>query len=86
MTGSRALVPAAFVAAFAIFHGHAHGTEMPIDANGLAYGAGFALMTALLHGLGIVAGLWSNRLFSERFVRASGGAITVAGLALLLLV
>ena len=37
------------VGLFAIFHGHAHGTEMPLDASGGAYGAGFVLATALLH-------------------------------------
>ena len=43
----------ALVGLFAIFHGHAHGAEMPESASGLAYGAGFVLATALLHALGI---------------------------------
>ena len=33
----------------AIFHGHAHGSEMPMDASGMAYGLGFMLATAVLH-------------------------------------
>ena len=37
------------VGLFAVFHGHAHGTEMPLDAAGAAYAAGFMLATALLH-------------------------------------
>ena len=41
------------VGALAVFHGHAHGTEMPVDANGLAYGTGFVLATALLHVVGL---------------------------------
>ena len=45
------------VAFFAIFHGYAHGIEMPETASGLAYGAGFVAATALLHGLGIALGL-----------------------------
>jgi urease accessory protein len=45
------------VALFAIFHGHAHGTEMPLDASGAEYGLGFMLATALLHAGGIGAGL-----------------------------
>ena len=44
---------AALVAAFALFHGHAHGSEMPLTHSGIAYGAGFCLATALLHGMGV---------------------------------
>src|SRR5262249_18890060 len=44
------------VGLFAIFHGHAHGTEMPLDATGGAYAAGFMLATALLHVAGIALG------------------------------
>src|SRR5262249_19251418 len=40
------------VGLFAIFHGHAHGTEMPLDATGGTYAAGFMLATALLHVAG----------------------------------
>jgi len=42
---------------FAVFHGYAHGIEMPETASGLAYGAGFVAATALLHGIGIGLGL-----------------------------
>ena len=45
------------VGLFAIFHGHAHGTEMPMDASGATYGAGFMLATALLHAVGIGIGM-----------------------------
>jgi urease accessory protein len=45
------------VAFFAIFHGYAHGIEMPETASGLAYGAGFVAATAILHGIGIGLGL-----------------------------
>ena len=45
------------VAFFAIFHGYAHGAEMPETASGLAYGLGFVTATALLHGIGIGLGL-----------------------------
>jgi len=44
------------VAVFAIFHGHAHGTEMPLDTSGVAFAAGFLLATALLHAAGIALG------------------------------
>ena len=45
------------VAFFAIFHGYAHGAEMPETASGLAYGLGFIAATALLHGIGVGLGL-----------------------------
>jgi urease accessory protein len=45
------------VAFFAVFHGHAHGMEMPETMSGLAYGAGFVAATAMLHGIGIGLGL-----------------------------
>jgi urease accessory protein len=45
------------VAFFAVFHGYAHGAEMPETMSGLAYGAGFVSATALLHGVGVGLGL-----------------------------
>jgi len=45
------------VAFFAVFHGYAHGIEMPETVSGLAYGAGFVAATAMLHGIGIGLGL-----------------------------
>jgi urease accessory protein len=47
---------------FAVFHGHAHGTEMPVTTSALSYAAGFLAATALLHGCGIAVGLALNRL------------------------
>ena len=51
------MVAAVIVGAFAVFHGHAHGTELPTAAEPLAYGAGFVLVTGLLHATGIAMGL-----------------------------
>ena len=84
----------ALVAAFAIFHGHAHGTEMPVDASGLTYGLGFGLATASLHaaglgiGLALIRGLQAVKAREEAApmaLRLSGGAITAAGVALAVL-
>ena len=47
----------ALVGFFAVFHGYAHGAEMPETANGLAYGGGFVLTTVTLHALGPGFGL-----------------------------
>jgi urease accessory protein len=75
------------VGLFAIFHGHAHGTEMPLDASGFEYGFGFMLATAVLHvagiGLGFLIGMSSKTLGSSIY-RVAGGLASVAGIALLL--
>lgn len=75
----------ALVAAFALFHGHAHGTEMAPDLSGAAYGLGFCAATALLHGAGVAVPVALQRLVGERrieWVRLTGAGIGLAGLAL----
>nr|WP_202314540.1 HupE/UreJ family protein [Mesorhizobium sp. L-8-10] len=71
------------VAAFAIFHGHAHGTELPVAADAVAYAVGFVTGTGLLHLIGITFGLATKWEAGKVAVRAAGGAIAVAGLAFL---
>jgi len=75
----------ALVGLFAIFHGHAHGSEVPVDASGLTYAAGFMLATAALHVAGIGLGLAVGRIGarSRLALQASGGAMALAGVALL---
>jgi urease accessory protein len=68
----------ALVAAFAIFHGHAHGLEMPAAAHPLAYAGGFLAASAALHGLGVALGLAALRL-ELRGVRLAGAAMALAG-------
>ncbi len=72
---------------FAIFHGHAHGTEMPESVSGLAYGSGFVLATVALHalgiGLGLAIGRTTSRAYGERILQAAGAAMTLVGLAIL---
>jgi urease accessory protein len=74
---------AIIVGAFAIFHGHAHGTELPAAADAVAYAAGFVIGTGLLHLIGITFGLATRWEAGKVAVRAAGGAIAVAGLAFL---
>lgn len=74
---------ALIVGAFAVFHGHAHGTELPSAANPLAYAMGFVLATGLLHLAGIAFGLLAGHWAGQIAVRAAGAAIAVAGLAFL---
>jgi urease accessory protein len=74
------------VAFFAVFHGHAHGAEMPETMSGLAYGAGFVAATAALHALGIGLGLAigrSSEMFGRRVLQVGGSAAALAGAALL---
>jgi urease accessory protein len=75
-----------FVGFFAIFHGYAHGAEMPGTTSGLAYGIGFIVATIILHIVGIGLGLGIEqfgRWRAPKVVRAAGGAIAAAGVVLL---
>ncbi|MGX5802925.1 HupE/UreJ family protein [Bradyrhizobium sp. Arg314] len=71
----------AIIGVIALFHGHAHGTEVPENAGGLEYMAGFAAATALLHGLGIAAGLRLGLRFRS-MARAAGAACAAVGVGL----
>lgn len=73
---------AAVIGLFALFHGHAHGAEIPETAGGLAYLAGFAVATALLHGAGIGAGLPVGARF-RAVARLAGAATAAIGLGLI---
>lgn len=79
-------VAMAIVGFFAIFHGHAHGAEMPDTASGLEYAAGFLLATAFLHacgiGLGVALGLLAERQ-GRRVAQIAGTAIALAGIGIL---
>lgn len=74
---------AVIVGVFAIFHGHAHGTELPHAAGPLAYSAGFVLSTGLLHLSGIALGLAARWRAGRLAIRAGGGAIALAGVGFL---
>ena len=76
-------VSALLVGAFAIFHGHAHGTELPSTANAFAYAVGFVISTGLLHIGGIIFGLLAQWPTGRIAVRAAGGVISLAGVAFL---
>ena len=74
---------AVIVGFFALFHGHAHGTEVPETAGGVEYLIGFAIATAMLHGVGIALCVGIARAgISALVVRALGGLVAVAGVAL----
>jgi urease accessory protein len=76
-------VAAVIVGAFAIFHGHAHGTELPTAANPLVFSLGFVLATGLLHAGGIAFGLLVRWPAGRWAVRGLGGLIALVGVAFL---
>ncbi len=76
-------VAAIIVGAFAVFHGHAHGTELPSAANPLAYSLGFVLSTGLLHLSGIAFGLLVRWPAGKIAVQTGGGLIALAGVGFL---
>jgi urease accessory protein len=76
-------IAATVVGAFAVFHGHAHGTELPQAANALAFSAGFVIATGLLHLSGIAFGLIVKWPKGRIAVRVVGGAIAAAGVGFL---
>lgn len=76
----------ALVGTFAVFHGHAHGAEMPLGLSGLEYAAGFVAATASLLLCGIVgSALVANvtQRYGRTLVRVTGGAFAVGGVAIL---
>jgi urease accessory protein len=71
---------ALLVAFFAIFHGHAHGTELPPGQNGLLYSMGFVMATGCLHGVGISIGLVHRWTWGRLFLRLAGAFIASMGI------
>ncbi len=70
----------ALVAVFAVFHGYAHGQELPEAASPLAYGIGFVAATGLLHAVGIAIGLLNDwRPRGPSVVRGGGVLVALAG-------
>ena len=73
-------VAAALVGFFAIFHGHAHGTEQPPDGSALLYSMGFVIATGCLHALGIGAGTVYRWPWGKNLLRVAGGLVAVVGI------
>lgn len=76
-------VAAVIVGVFAIFHGHAHGTELPQAFNAYGYAVGFVVGTGLLHLAGVGFGLLTGSKIGTLAVRAAGGVIALVGAAYL---
>jgi len=70
---------AAIVSFFAIFHGHAHGRELPEGTSALLYSLGFVVATGLLHAVGIALGVAHRWALGRQAVRVAGGGVAAAG-------
>jgi urease accessory protein len=70
---------AVLVAFFAIFHGHAHGTELPPGQSGLLYSTGFVVATGLLHAVGISIGVVHRWLWGQKLLRVAGASVALGG-------
>lgn len=69
----------ALIGTFAIFHGYAHGAELPPGDSALAYSFGFIVATGVLHGCGIGVGLIHRWRWGQRLLRIAGGAVLATG-------
>ena len=72
-------IAALLVGFFAIFHGHAHGTELPPDENGVLYSVGFVVATGLLHLSGIGIGRIHRWKLGHIALRFGGVGVVFAG-------
>ena len=74
---------AVLVGVFAVFHGHAHGTELPPGQSGLLYSLGFVVATGCLHAIGIAIGAIHRWPAGRVALRIAGGGVGLAGLVFL---
>lgn len=79
----KLIVAVLLVGFFAIFHGHAHGTELPAEQSGMLYSMGFVIATGILHGIGIALGLAHRWPAGKLALRGTGAMIAVMGVTFL---
>jgi urease accessory protein len=73
------VVAAFVVGCFAIFHGHAHGTELPAGQSALLYSMGFVIATGCLHAVGIGIGTVHRRTWGRQLLRGAGTVVAAGG-------
>jgi urease accessory protein len=79
----KIIIAVLLVGFFAIFHGHAHGTELPAGQSGMFYSMGFVIATGCLHGIGITLGLAHRWPLGKLALRGAGAFIAVMGVTFL---
>ena len=72
-------VASALVGLFAIFHGHAHGTELPPGQSALLYSMGFVIATGCLHAFGIGVGTVHRWAWGQKLLRVTGALVAGGG-------
>lgn len=75
----RLVLAGVIVAFFAIFHGYAHGTELPAGQSALLYSMGFVIATGCLHAIGIAIGTVHKWPIGKVALRISGAGVALAG-------
>ena len=73
------VLAAILVGTFAIFHGHAHGTELPPGQSAMLYSIGFVIATGCLHAIGIGIGTIHRRSWGRKVLRTAGTAVAAGG-------
>ncbi len=74
----------ACIALFALFHGHAHGEEMPLIASPLLYTAGFIVSTSFLHFAGAISANYAKKtFFAQKLFKVTSAVLSVAGILFL---
>jgi urease accessory protein len=73
------VIAALVVGCFAIFHGHAHGTELPVGQSALLYSIGFVIATGCLHAVGIGIGTVHRWSWGQQLLRVAGAAVAAGG-------
>jgi urease accessory protein len=84
--GMPAGVAMVYVGFFALFHGYAHGAELPVDADAALYVGGFTFATAFIHAAGASVGLgigWVDVLRRNHGLRVAGAVLAIAGIGFL---
>lgn len=79
----KMIIAASLVGCFAVFHGYAHGTELPAGQSGILYSMGFVVATGCLHGVGIAIGLIHRWPLGKLVLRGSGALIAAMGILFL---
>ena len=75
---------AAIIAVFALLHGHAHGSEVHLEAAAATHALGFVVATVILHGIGLAVPYVASGNYGRLAVRGAGALVAAAGLYLAL--
>ena len=78
----RVAAGAAIIAVFALLHGHAHGSEVHLEAAAATHALGFVVATIVLHGVGLAVAYIASGNTGRLAVRGAGALVAIAGIYL----